>query len=359
VNVELAKVQSLVVRLQQTFVKKLEAIHMTGKTSKGQELFEAIVWLRDSGVHGGGKRYQTSRTKVFNRASVNVSAVHYKDKPRYPIDTATALSVIIHPHNPHAPSMHFHLSYIEPRGKKPYWRMITDLNPSIPNDNDASIFESSLKGVKHITPALYAAAQDFGDRYFYIPALGCHRGVSHLFINKISSDDFDPAEALELATDLAEKTIDTYVSLVQGAIDRHPEQTITDAERAAQLAYHTLYTFQVLTLDRGTTHGLLAHAENDIGTLGSLPCKLDSALMSSWVSQLPAPQDKLLQNVIDAVSNTAQDGSTVCEITDQTRADLANVVRRHYRANRGATKMQAEMDMDRWTIKLREALSET
>ena len=33
---------------------------------------------------------------------------------------------------------------------------------------------------------------------------------------------------------------------------------------------HSLF-FQVLTLDRGTTHGLLAHGDNDVGTLGSLP----------------------------------------------------------------------------------------
>jgi hypothetical protein len=32
-------------------------------------------------------------TRLFNRASVNVSSVHYRDKPKYPVDSATALSV--------------------------------------------------------------------------------------------------------------------------------------------------------------------------------------------------------------------------------------------------------------------------
>ena len=60
-----------------------------------------------------GSRYQVEGSPVFNRASVNVSGVHYEDKDKYPIDSATALSVILHPRHPKAPSMHFHISYVK------------------------------------------------------------------------------------------------------------------------------------------------------------------------------------------------------------------------------------------------------
>ena len=50
------------------------------------------------------------------------------------------------------------------------------------------------------------------------------------------------------------------------------------------------YLFQVLTLDRGTTHGLLAHSENDVGTLGSLPTVVDRQLLQSWMEKVSPPQ---------------------------------------------------------------------
>jgi coproporphyrinogen III oxidase len=101
-------------------------------------------------------------TPIFNRASLNVSAVHYDDKPKYPVKSATALSVILHPNNPLAPSMHFHISWMEPRNGKPYWRMIADLNPAIPNSAATAIFEKSLQKV--VSADLYADSKIFGDR---------------------------------------------------------------------------------------------------------------------------------------------------------------------------------------------------
>ena len=52
---------------------------------------------------------------------------------------------------------------------------------------------------------------------------------------------------------------------------------VLDEATAQQLAYHTLYFFQVLTLDRGTTSGLLVHDQNDLGIMGSLPAWVDRA----------------------------------------------------------------------------------
>ena len=56
-------------------------------------------------------------------------------------DSATALSVILHPQNPHAPSMHFHISWTEMKSGEGSWRMIADLNPAIPKGPDIKAFE--------------------------------------------------------------------------------------------------------------------------------------------------------------------------------------------------------------------------
>ena len=41
------------------------------------------------------------------------------------------------------------------------------------------------------------------------------------------------------------------------------------------------YLFQVLTLDRGTTSGLLIHNQNDVGIMGSLSLYINKVLLSS------------------------------------------------------------------------------
>jgi coproporphyrinogen III oxidase len=136
-TVDRDRVVEVLQALQLLFVDKLEAITSTG-TADGQEFFKEVQWLRNSGHNGGGKRYECAEGRVFNRASVNVSAVHYTDKA---VKSASALSVILHPRVPHAPSMHFHVSLTEMKNGAQSWRMIADLNPSIPTEADTRTFE--------------------------------------------------------------------------------------------------------------------------------------------------------------------------------------------------------------------------
>jgi coproporphyrinogen III oxidase len=360
--------------LQQIFVSSLESIQAPEGAAAVDKPFTPERWVREGGASGGGIRLQVVDSPVFNRASVNISAVHYEHKEKCPIDSATALSVILHPQNPYAPSMHFHISYMEPRGRTPYWRMIADLNPSIASDVDTATFAAALSTVDHMSSGLYADAREFGDKYFWIPALQKHRGACHLFVGQLEEDELPGGKeaGFELAVDLAVTTIETYCKLVDAAIKAHPDTTVTDADRQAQLAYHTLYLFQVLTLDRGTTHGLLAHDENDIGTLGSLPSAVSPDLLAEWLPNVPAPQDALLTAVIDTLGEAAgvnigggsddpddaqsleqgkeklEGNYTAVPITDVTRAALAQLVRTHYKTNRGAMALQADLDLPWW-----------
>ena len=128
-----AEALELVSMLQARFVEGLERV----SSACGHEVkFEKTEWLRDAGQHGGGNRYTLSESDLFNRASVNVSQVHYDDLPDKKLGSATAISTIIHPQNPHAPSVHIHISWTEMKavGDAPdrgYWRIMADLNPSV------------------------------------------------------------------------------------------------------------------------------------------------------------------------------------------------------------------------------------
>ena len=325
-----AEALALVESLQTRFARALEEL--------GGESFIATEWFRDEGRHGGGRRYGVEETSMLGRASVNVSQVRYDDEPERKLGSASALSTIVHPVHPLAPSVHIHVSWTEMKSGAGYWRMMADLNPSIPNADATARFNAALRAA---APEWFADAAARGDRYFHIPALGRHRGVAHFYLESFNTGDF--AADLALARGLGEAAIDVYVGILGAALETAAEPT--EEQRAAQLAYYTLYFFQVLTLDRGTTAGLMVHDQNDVGVLGSLPARIDKNLLASWSSRVPAPQDRLLAQLLAALPN-----SGVCLIDEPVKRALAAAVRAHYTRFPEALDLQASGDSPPPTI---------
>lgn len=324
-----ASAHALVQALQHRFIAGLEGVSFA---EGSPDSFTAVTWLRDEGRHGGGTRYELGDTPVFDRGSVNVSQVHYDDDPSKRLASASALSTIIHPSNPHAPSVHLHFSFTEMRDGTGYWRLMADLNPAIPYEADTARF---IAGLRRAAPQQYEHASAQGDRYFHIPALGRHRGVTHFYLEGHHTD-FDTDAALTRA--VGETAIDTYCEILATALRERRE--VTPAHRAAQLAYHTLYLFQVLTLDRGTTSGLLVHDQNDVGILGSLPSHVDRELLASWEPRMPPPQDALLRAIVAALPEASPS-----PVTTEAKLACANALRVHYRAHPAALELQACADV--------------
>jgi coproporphyrinogen III oxidase len=317
---------ALVTDLQQRFVNKLDAI---SKKSGNGKPFEPTEWFRDEGRHGGGIRFMATDDKIFNRASVNTSQVQYDDDDAKQLASANAISTIIHPKNPLAPSVHIHISWTELKSGNGYWRVMADLNPSINNNEDKNQFANKLK---QAAPQQYVEGAAQGDRYFNIPALGRHRGITHFYLENYSSGNFDTD--LKMARTVGETAIDTYCDIFSSAIENRTSPTEADYKK--QLDYHTLYFFQVLTLDRGTTSGLLVHDQNDVGILASLPSHVNRTLLASWKQKMAAPQDLLLETMMACLVDEA-----VCPVEDDTKQALANCVRKHYQAHPEAIDMQA------------------
>jgi coproporphyrinogen III oxidase len=295
--------------------------------------FTPVEWFRDEGRHGGGVRYVAMDTPVFDRASVNVSQVHYDDLPAKRLSSANALSTILHPKHPLAPSMHMHISLTEMRDGKRTWRLMADLNPSIPDDAHEQRFREALR---EAAGPHYAAGIAQGDRYFFIPALDRHRGVAHFYLEGFSTGV--DAEDLAFAIRFGRTVTDAYVAILNDAL--FAVAPPTDEQLAAQLHYHSVYFLQVLTLDRGTTSGLLVHDQNDVGILGSIPSHVDRELLASWIPRLPEPQDQLLQGLLDVLPDQVP-----TPVRQEVKPALAAVSRRHYRAHPEALALQASGDV--------------
>lgn len=347
---------ALVVSLQQRFVERMQDVSRSAGSGR---TFEPAEWFRAEGEHGGGTRYVANDSAVFNQASVNVSQVQYDADESKALASATALSSIIHPHNPLAPSVHLHVSWTEMKSGHGYWRVMADLNPAIENPQHTARFKAvmetaaedkdaassrclnaeneCLSDKQYLDTKQLTGAFSQGDRYFYIPALERHRGVCHFYLENYYTDD---AEAdLALAEHIISRVINSYANLLSDVVSGNALPSEADFRR--QLDYHSLYFFQVLTLDRGTTSGLLVHDQNDVGILGSLPMHVDKALIRSWQANMPAPQQQLLQSLLACLPSPESSSDAKSLIDESVKKALANAVRAHYKQHPEALALQA------------------
>ena len=318
------KAYELVRALQKRFVDKLD--DLSSKFGENKK-FEEVQWLRNNGLYGGGNRFEARDEVLFNTASVNVSQVHYDEDLSKSLQSASAISTIIHPKNPNVPSIHIHISLTSFKDGNSYWRIMADLNPSLENMEDKNIFDECLK---QISKENYEEGTKQGEKYFFIPALNRHRGVSHFYLENYKTED--KQKDFDFALDFGKSVIDTYIDIISNAFETRKTFSVQDIKK--QLDYHTLYLFQVLTLDRGTTSGLLIHNENDVGIMGSLPKFVNKKLLTSWIENMQTPQNELLENIIASIEDNGV-------INAQIKEKLAQTVRKHYKKHPDALKYQA------------------
>ena len=228
--------------------------------------------------------------------------------------------------------MHMHISWTQMRDGSGYWRIMADLNPSNPNNTDTSQFEQVLQ---EAGGEYYIEGSAQGNRYFHIPALGRHRGVSHFYLENFNTGD--EVTDQDFALNFGKKVIDTYITIIRNAIQKRT--SYDEVALSNQLHYHTLYLLQVLTLDRGTTSGLLIHDQNDVGIMGSLPAHVSKKLLQSWSGKLNGVQNELLEAIIASLG----EGDKIL-VDEKMKAVLANVVRVHYKKHPDAIALQASGD---------------
>lgn len=323
-NKEAKEAYELVNNLQKRFVDKLNNLSYLFGNHKN---FEEVFWLRDEGIHGGGNRFEARDYSIFNTASVNVSQVNYDDLDDKKLQSATAISTIIHPKNPYIPSIHIHISLTRLKDESSYWRVMADLNPSIENSGDKEFFE---RAVKKLSKDTYEEGTKQGNKYFFIPALNRYRGISHFYLENYRTND--KKTDFDFVKKFGEGIIDAYIDIVTNTHKKNINFGINEIMK--QLDYHTLYLFQVLTLDRGTTSGLLVHNQNDTGIMGSLPKSINTILLKSWAEKVESPQEELVNNLVNVIDEKGL-------IDINTKKKLAQVVREHYKKNKEALSMQA------------------
>lgn len=244
------------------FLKNLREEIITSFESLDTVKFERKPWQHASG--GGGGEIGLLRGSVFEKAAVNWSGV---SGDKFPMQDgagaffATGVSLITHMHNPHAPTVHFNIRYIETE-KKIWFGGGYDLTPmGFPYEDDTAHFHDTAKGA---LKGYYDEFSKNAREYFYIPHWKKERGVGGIFFDHFHTGDFESDYALW-------RTVGTtFLASILPIYQRRIGQPFTEKEKALQNKLRAHYVEFNLLYDRGTKFGFLSGG-NPEAILCSMP----------------------------------------------------------------------------------------
>lgn len=268
------------------FVKEIQAEIVQGLEETDGKKFLVEQWLRPEGGEGISCVLQDGN--VFQKAGVMVSVVYgslpeaavrqmrnerHKDLEGdgpYPF-FAAGISLVVHPKNPFAPTVHLNYRYFEIENedgspKLSWFGGGTDLTPAYLFEEDAQHFHQTLKEVcnKH-DPRYYPDFKKWCDEYFYIPHRKETRGVGGIFYDDL--DDKSPEELFAFAKDAAKSFLPSYLPIV----NRRKDMAYTEEQFNWQQLRRGRYAEFNLIYDRGTKFGLMTPGARIESILVSLP----------------------------------------------------------------------------------------
>lgn len=203
--------------------------------------------------HEGGGEIAVLRGDIFEKAAVNWSGV---GGPRFPMGEAqgpffaTGVSLITHMANPHAPTAHFNIRFIETEDK--WWfGGGYDLTPmGFPYEEDTNHFHQiAKKSLEFFGSEVYQTFAQQAKDYFYIPHRGKERGVGGIFFDYYNTGDFEKDLSLWKAVG------HSFLPALLPIYEKRVTQPFLEEERDLQLHLRAHYVEFNLLYDRGTRFG--------------------------------------------------------------------------------------------------------
>ena len=184
----------------------------------------------------------------------------------------SGLSSVIHPQNPHLPTVHMNVRYFEifaPDGTPVNWWIGggMDLTPYLTYPDDYSYWHKAchdLCGRLDQSTDYYPAFKQQCDDYFYLPHRGEWRGVGGIFFDDFNAVSQD--QALDWLLDLVNTYSQTYCRICE----RRNKIPYTDDQKQFQVWRQSRYTEFNLLYDRGTKFGI-QHGGNIDAIMLSMP----------------------------------------------------------------------------------------
>lgn len=228
--------------------------------------FVRSPWNYEKG--NGGGEMAILRGEVFEKAAVNWSGLGGSTFPMSDGSGpffATGISLITHMHNPHAPTVHFNIRYIETNTSS-WFAGGYDLTPmGFPYSQDTEHFhQTASQALSPFGKDLYSTFSNSAKEYFFIPHRKKERGIGGIFFDHYNTGNFDQDFSLW-------KSIgNTFLNAILPIYQKRTAQPFTQEEKQLQLQWRSHYVEFNLLYDRGTKFGF-ASGGNPEAILCSMP----------------------------------------------------------------------------------------
>jgi coproporphyrinogen III oxidase len=329
------QVEEYILVLQDQIVSAFESLDPVSPS------FKRDSWIREQGGKGISSVFavppsSSASSSVLEKAGVNISIVHGTLPPKaiaqmrvehasIPYDAtkqeglpffAAGLSLVVHPRNPHAPTVHANYRYFEitepvPEGSTEPAKVVawwfgggSDLTPSYLYEEDARHFHSVLKaGCDKHGAGLYPAFKQWCDEYFYIPHRSETRGLGGIFFDDLTDEQHKrlqpqagtaprkPEEIFAFVQTMGNSFVESYIPILQ----RRMNTPSTEEQRRWQLLRRGRYVEFNLVYDRGTKFGLATPGARIESILMSLPETARWEYMSEMGTEEGTDEARLLK----------------------------------------------------------------
>ena len=244
--------------LRDQIILQFESLESNGK-------FERKLWNHHS---GGGGEISVLRGDVFEKTAVNWSGVRGDSLPLYEDVNpffATGISLITHMKNPHAPTVHMNIRYIE-TAKQFWFGGGYDLTPmGFAYEEDTNHFHNVAKAaLDPYGKNLYSDFSKNAKEYFYVKHWKKERGVGGIFFDNFNTGHFE--EDLAMWKNVGSTFIDAILPIYQ----RRTKLSYTEEERKIQAKLRAHYVEFNLLYDKGTKFGFISGG-NPEAILCSMP----------------------------------------------------------------------------------------
>lgn len=231
--------------LRDRIISEFEALEEPGNK------FERTPWDYTNGKGGG--EMSVIRGPVFEKAAVNWSGVygdHFPTNEALGPFFATGVSLITHMKNPHAPTVHMNIRYIETKDRS-WFGGGYDLTPmGFPYEADTEHFHKVASDTLYpFGSDLYPQFSQNAKEYFYIPHRKKERGVGGIFFDHYNSGN--KAQDLEMWKSVGNTFIDAIIPIYKKRI----QTPYNEQDKLLQHQLRSHYVEFNLLYDRGTKFG--------------------------------------------------------------------------------------------------------
>lgn len=235
-------------------------------------------WERAGG--GGGFSNVISGGKYIEKGGVNISIVHgvLPEEMQKRLNAVSAdfyasgISLVIHPYNPFAPTVHFNIRYFElyedGQKKDAWFGGGMDLTPYYFFQEDAVHFHKTIKSTCDAhDEEFYKNFKEKCDHYFYNSHRDEHRGIGGIFYDYLKADgDKTIEDYLSYTTDVGDTFLQAYLPVLKRRKDIPFEKNHKEWQEIRRGRY---VEFNLIH-DRGTLFGLRTNGRTE-SILMSLP----------------------------------------------------------------------------------------